>query len=205
MSRTIALIGMACLALTTAVLGAEAKKEHLFVGVGKCYTCHKGEKKGSQFETWMKSDHFKAYDTLATDKAKATAKERGIEGDPQKAEACLKCHSLKLGIAEGKIDAKASFAYKIEEDGKKVEKESLTIQCENCHGPGSDYKTSKVMKSHDESVANGMWLAKERCVTCHDEKNDPDFNLEEDFKKIAHPVPAERKAENKAELEAAGQ
>ena len=190
------------LAPPSAVAAEEEKDEPKFVGVGKCLTCHKGEKNGKQFELWMERGHFRAYDTLATDKAKAVAKERGVEGDPQKSDDCLACHSLKLGLAKDKADKKAKFSYKIknEDTGKKETVDSLGVECESCHGPGSIYKKKRTMLEHEAAVAAGLWDANERCVSCHDEQNDPEFNFEEKMKKILHAVPEKTKEANKEKL-----
>jgi hypothetical protein len=43
------------------------------------------------------------------------------------------------------------------------------VQCEACHGPGSDYKSMKVMKDHDASVAAGLVVPDEAtCKGCHE-------------------------------------
>ena len=42
------------------------------------------------------------------------------------------------------------------------------VQCESCHGPGSDYKSMKVMKDHEASLAAGLVIPDEAtCLTCH--------------------------------------
>jgi RecJ-like exonuclease len=43
------------------------------------------------------------------------------------------------------------------------------VQCEACHGPGSEYKSMKVMKDHDASLAAGLVLPDEAlCKSCHE-------------------------------------
>ena len=69
----------------------EEKEVPKYIGAENCGKCHKSAKKGNQLGMWQESQHSKAYATLASEEAKAIAKEKGIE-DPQKAEACLKCH-----------------------------------------------------------------------------------------------------------------
>ena len=164
------------------------KKEFKFVGVGKCYKCHKGsEDKGDgPYEIWLKSPHARAYEALGTEKAKAAAKKRGIEGDPQESPACLKCHSSKLGVAKNKTDEAANFSHTVEKDGEKKSVESLGLECEACHGPGSAYKSRSIMADREEAMRNGLWDAKKRCVVCHDPKNDSKFDFKKAFKKIAH-------------------
>ena len=42
------------------------------------------------------------------------------------------------------------------------------MQCEACHGPGSDYKSMKVMKDRDASIAAGLVIpVEETCKSCH--------------------------------------
>ena len=53
--------------------------QRMYVGVAKCKTCHKTEAQGAQFVVWEKSLHAKAFQNLAGEKAKAIAKEKGID------------------------------------------------------------------------------------------------------------------------------
>jgi len=59
------------------------------------------------------------------------------------------------------------------------------VQCESCHGPGSDYKSMQIMSkkeyaanreaAHAKSVAAGLILPDEAaCKSCHNEKS-PNF------------------------------
>jgi len=52
----------------------------------------------------------------------------------------------------------------------------IDVQCEACHGPGIDH-------SRDGSYRSA---AVESCVRCHNGEQDPDFDYEEAWKKIAH-------------------
>ena len=158
----------------TFCMAQEKKEEKKFeyVGSEKCKICHKGEKKGSQWEIWEKSKHSKAFETLANDKSKEIAKNMGIE-DPQKDEKCLSCHN---GYDK--------------ENG---------VGCEDCHGPGSEYKAMSVMKGIYEGKLKPedyglIRPTEEDCKKCHNE-NSPtykEFKFEEFFKEIAHPVPKEK-------------
>jgi nitrate/TMAO reductase-like tetraheme cytochrome c subunit len=43
------------------------------------------------------------------------------------------------------------------------------VQCESCHGPGSEYKAMKVMKDHEASLAAGLLIPDEAtCRSCHE-------------------------------------
>lgn len=49
------------------------------------------------------------------------------------------------------------------------------VQCEQCHGPGSDYMGVKVMQNRAAAVAAGLKIpTKEDCVQCHNAKS-PNF------------------------------
>jgi hypothetical protein len=151
-----------------------------YVGANKCKTCHKAEKNGAQFGIWSQKKHSKAYEALKSDGAKKKAETMGVK-DPLKDEKCLSCHATAYGAKNlGK-------SYKIEEG----------VTCEACHGPGSMYKKSSVMKDHKKSVEAGMVAKVDEkvCAGCH-KKDTPGHEgkfttFEKEFVKIAHPVPAE--------------
>jgi hypothetical protein len=43
------------------------------------------------------------------------------------------------------------------------------VQCEACHGPGSEYKSLSIMKDKDKAIAAGLILpTQETCNKCHD-------------------------------------
>ncbi len=153
--------------------------DYKYVGVNKCKTCHKSKKSGNQFGIWKETLHAKAYETLASDKSKAKAKELGID-DPQKSEKCLGCHTTAYGK-----DKQWAKSYKLSEG----------VGCESCHGPGSAYKKMKIMKNRDDAVKNGLMIPDEKtCVNCHNPENPfhKEFKFDEFFKKIAHPTPEKK-------------
>lgn len=152
-----------------------------YTGVKSCGMCHKKDKDGSQLKIWEESKHAQAFKVLASPEAKKIAAAKGI-ANPQKDETCLKCHAI--GYQAGAlVDKKFSI-----EDG---------VQCESCHGAGSEYKSMKVMKNHTAAVSAGMrdfskdGSIKDLCITCHNEKSPTfkGFNFEEKWKEIAHPIP----------------
>lgn len=70
------------------------------------------------------------------------------------------------------------------------------VGCESCHGPGSAYKSRKIMKAISEGTEDGakyglVTPTEETCVECHNKKSPTykDFKFEEMAAKIAHPVP----------------
>ena len=152
------------------------------VGAPKCKICHKA-KTGDQWGIWEASSHAKAYETLASDEAKKIATEKGL-GDPQQAAECLVCHVTQAFLGgEVKVSAK----------GKYVDAEG--IGCEACHGPGSAYKSKKIMVDSEAAAAAGLQIVKgaEFCQQCHNEKSPTfkAFDYEKRWAEIAHPVPEE--------------
>ncbi len=148
-----------------------------YVGVDGCKICHRSPAKGNQFGKWQEAQHSKAYETLASDKAKEIAADRGL-GDPQQAEACLKCHVTAATLPADRKER----TYKVE-DG---------VGCESCHGPGSAYKPIPIMRDQAKSIENGLTLPDEKfCLSCHNDENPTytGFNFAEALKKIAHPNP----------------
>jgi hypothetical protein len=164
---------------------SEESKAREFIGVDKCKMCHKKPEQGEQYTKWLEGPHSKAYETLASDKAKEIAKEKKI-ANPQEAAECLECHVTAYGA-----DAKLL--------GKKYKKED-GVGCESCHGAGGDYykmKTMKGLKAGEiEAASVGLVKPDEKaCLTCHNEKSPThkEFAFKERVKEIAHPVP--KKAE----------
>jgi YVTN family beta-propeller protein len=70
------------------------------------------------------------------------------------------------------------------------------LQCEKCHGPGSEYANAETMMDEIKAKANGLILPDKRsCMTCHRVKGSHQavlalkpFDLEAAWKAIAHPV-----------------
>ena len=175
---TLVIITALCLSVS---VFAQAKKFQ-YVGVKKCKMCHKGEKKGKIFEKWQGMKHSKAYATLATDEAKKLAKEAGVKGDPQQAAECLVCHVVGYNAPADQKAATLTL-----EEG---------VSCEACHGPGSKYKSLKVMKGITKGEMKGadygLVMPDEKvCTTCHNSKSPSfkEFKFEVASKTIAHPLP----------------
>jgi len=156
---------------------ALAQTPHDFVGVKKCSLCHKKDDGGNQYGKWMESKHSKAFETLGTDAAKKTAKERGID-DPQTSGQCLKCHSTAYHFTESIV----TDAIPVEEG----------ISCESCHGAGKDYMKKSIMENRDDAIANGLVIPDEKaCVQCHNPESPQyqEFHFSEFWEKIKHPLP----------------
>ena len=115
-----------------------------YVGVKTCGMCHKKESVGQQLKIWQESKHAQAYKTLQTEEADKIAKDKGFKTKAADTPECLKCHVSGYDVDASLLGSK----FKIE-DG---------VQCETCHGPGSDYKSKKVMQDRTLSIEKGLIL-----------------------------------------------
>ena len=165
---------------TLFVCGVSAQDKYSYEGVAVCGMCHRTAKQGEQLQIWQKSAHSQAYKVLLTDEAKKIAKEKGL-GSPEKEAACLKCHVSGYDVDASLLGKRFKM-----EDG---------VQCETCHGPGSAYKSMKIMKDQKLAVQNGLQLHEDGekfCVTCHNSESPTfvKFDYAEFWAKIKHPVPS---------------
>jgi hypothetical protein len=182
--------------LAIGLTSTASAKEPMYVGVAKCRSCHKKELMGNQYEAWQKGPHAKAFATLKGAEAIKIAKEKGLATPPSESPECLECHVTGHGVDAARIryPLKAS-------DG---------VQCESCHGPGSDYRKKKVMSDQKKSIAAGLWLPSKDekiCTTCHNDESpswDPKkykladgssagFDYEQAAEEIAHAIPQDVK------------
>jgi hypothetical protein len=157
----------------------QAQDQHSFIGVKDCSMCHKTEKQGQQLSIWENSKHSKAYETLKTAEADNIAKEKGFNTPAAETAECLKCHASGYDVDASLLGAK----FKIE-DG---------VQCETCHGPGSDYKAMSIMKDRQKSIENGMIYHEnldDFCVGCHNVESPTfvDIDISAAWELIKHPV-----------------
>ena len=183
MHKKLSLITFLVLCILNGFVLSQEKKLNSFVGVDDCGTCHKTEKQGKQLDIWKNSKHAQAFKTLQTEQADKIAKDLGHETPAVQTEACLKCHASGYNVDKALLGKK----FKIE-DG---------VQCETCHGAGSNYKSLKVMKSREEAIANGLVVHENLenfCISCHNPESPTyvEFKLEEMWDKIKHPVPTSK-------------
>lgn len=92
---------------------------------------------------------------------------------------CKMCHKVQYASweqtthAKATDDAKASTDREFSADCLKCHATNASedfagVQCEACHGPGSDYKKMSIMKDKDASIANGLIIpSQETCDGCH--------------------------------------
>lgn len=164
------LIVVAAFLVLPANINAQAK----YIGSKACSMCHKTEKQGQQLKKWQDSKHSQAYKTLLTAKADEISAKKGGKKAAENPE-CLKCH-----VGDATLVASA-----FKEDG---------VQCETCHGAGSEYKAMSVMKNKAEAIKKGMTDFKDVekfCTTCHNSESPTfkEFKYSEMWKKIAHSTP----------------
>jgi len=169
--------------LVVAVMAASATlaaEEHTIIGAKKCGMCHKA-RTGDQYGIWQKSAHAKAFEALKSDQAITIAKKKGL-GNPWEEPECLACHTTQH-FTKAKLATNTKY---VPEEG---------VGCEACHGPGSNYKSMKIMKNHDAAVAAGLLVPDEKtCLQCHNDKSPTfkAFNFKERWAKIAHPLVAKK-------------
>lgn len=158
-----------------------SQSEPKYVGVNTCVgACHKTESQGSQLSIWEKSKHSQAYTVLMTSFADSIATARGSSTKAVETPECLKCHTL--------TDADPS---KIEETFDITQ----GVQCETCHGAGSEYKKLSIMKDKEQSVAAGLIVHTEKeafCTHCHNSESPTfvSFDYDSMWDQIKHPKPA---------------
>ncbi|MCK4835816.1 MAG: hypothetical protein KAT17_04230 [Candidatus Aminicenantes bacterium] len=152
-----------CLAFLLSMINSGDFK---YVGVKKCKMCHKGERKGNVYEKWQERAHAKAFESL---------KKKGEEKNPK----CLECHTTAFNKGGYKVD-----------DPKASNFEG--VQCESCHGPGSVYKKTSIMKNRELALKNGLVnITEKNCTVCHDGakcEHAKEFNYKEALKAIDHTV-----------------
>jgi hypothetical protein len=109
-------------------------------------------------QTWKNSKHAHAFQTLI---------DRKHQSNPR----CLQCHTIGYGASDGYINERLTPKLK-------------QVSCANCHGRGSYHVR---FHSGDKNIpARAAALTSKNCVTCHDEDNSVNFNLETYWEMIKH-------------------
>jgi excinuclease UvrABC ATPase subunit len=187
--RTINYLYLLCLIATGLLITSlydpsyHPQGEFKYVGVTTCVgACHKSEAQGKQYNIWKETKHSKAFLSLQTAVADSIAKERGFTTTAAETPQCVKCHVLGKEILESEFTETFNKT-----DG---------VQCETCHGPGSEYKKLSIMKDRQKSIENGLIIHTEKesfCTGCHNSESPTfvSFNYDEMWPKIAHPKPKE--------------
>ncbi|NLH17071.1 MAG: beta-propeller fold lactonase family protein, partial [Phycisphaerae bacterium] len=168
---------------TGSVWAKSETKMPYFVGAGTCASCHDGAGMGHQMSQWLATKHARAYAILARPESMQIATLSGIPSEPQESPMCLGCHATGAEAEDWEKDPTFHT-----EDG---------VQCEKCHGPGSEYMDSEVMKNRPAAMAAGLRIPTiDDCVNCHVVKGShaairkqEAFDLEKAYAKVAHPLP----------------
>ncbi len=150
--RRIATIVLLMLALAALILAAEQKDKG---GTeGKPAPAYVGDRRCKvchleTFKAWKKTAHAHAFETLKVDERKNPI--------------CLACHTT--GYAAGGYGSAEMVV------------DLANIQCESCHGPGSLYSRSSVMRDRKRSEDLGLVrIGPRTCTRCHNE-NSPTFRV----------------------------
>ncbi len=183
MKRLAFLVVIAAMAAPLVFISRGAPAKPVYVGARVCASCHEGPGMGHQYSKWLLSKHAQAYAALSKPESWEIAKISGLREAPWEAAICLGCHSTAFGADERDVD-KETFR---REDG---------LQCEGCHGPGSEYATEAVMRDKKAAMAAGLKMStRDDCLVCHMEKgshiavlSNPTVNIDEAWKQIAHPL-----------------
>ncbi len=149
--RALALLPV--LALLPLALPAPAPKSPVYIGAKVCGSCH-----AAAHAKWLTTKHAIAYDTLYNPESWTIARLSGISAKPWESPICLGCHSTAFDTEKWERDDTFRPI-----DG---------LQCEGCHGPGSDYAEADIMRDPKRAMAAGLRKpATEYCIGCHNEKN----------------------------------
>jgi YVTN family beta-propeller protein len=160
--------------------GSAVSAERVYVGASVCRECHNSDQR-NQYSTWLGSAHAQAWAVLAMPESLEIARLSGIHEDPFSNPVCLGCHTTAADTENWERDASFHLA-----DG---------VQCELCHGPGSDYIFPEVMMDPERAAAAGLRTpTATTCLICHKEKGSHTavlgprpFDLDEAMARIAHP------------------
>jgi len=147
----------------------------LFLGIGSSFAAEAKYVGVKKCKTCHK-EQYKIWLNLSHAKALSV-----LSAEEQKNPECLGCHTTGYGKP-------AASTAKLE-----------NVQCEACHGPGSLYKSAKIMSkskykkdpeaSRAKSIAAGLILpTEEACVKCHNDKSPSfkGFDFKAAFEKIKH-------------------
>ena len=177
--------------------GQEAKHP-VFVGASECAKCHQGPGFGYQQCLMLLAAHSKAYATLALPEAKEIARLSGIPQEPQQAEMCLGCHATGAEAEEWEKDETFHV-----EDG---------VQCEKCHGAGSEYMAEEVMTDPKAARAAGLMMPqKSDCMNCHKVKGShvavlkvKTYDVDAAWELLKHPTPGSLGVSGRADVSRTG-
>jgi hypothetical protein len=151
-----------------------------YVGAEKCGECH-----DQAYAKWASTGHSHAFAGLTTGRPDHEGPWVDRKWDAE----CLACHVTGWHPQQ-------AFRYESGFIDEMKTPHLANNQCENCHGPGSRHveieEGADVADGETEAERMRMWISKEDaehklCRQCHDGDNDPHFDFETYWPKIAHP------------------
>lgn len=158
--------------------GAETEKPvPKYVGVKACAACHKSKATGNQMRAWETTAHARAFETLGTEAAREVAKKAGLADDPRSSPKCVACHTTAAGVSRVRLGADYEA--------------SRGVQCEACHGPGSEYSKIQHMIKHEAALQMGLEIPDAKtCKRCHNATSPTfkGFDYTSALKRIRHPL-----------------
>lgn len=185
MKKNFLLVLLALLLFSSGTIAAKSTvNQRFYVGTAVCRQCHhdqeKSENNRDPYHVWFHSKHALAYHALAKPESQEIARLSGIDTDPFNSPVCLGCHTTASDTEAWRRDQTFFL-----EDG---------IQCEYCHGPGSDYMDPEIMADRTKARTAGLLMpGKDICMMCHNSKgshravlNVRPFEYETFLKEISH-------------------
>lgn len=156
---------------------------YTYTGSAYCKGCHASTAAGEIFQVWDRSAHASAYSVLESPQAREYLAQNNV-----RMENCLQCHTT-LGRP-----ALSRKEHEINLEG---------VGCERCHGPGSAYSQTVVMKDREAFVRTGGSPGTlDNCYSCHARNPAEDsihcplqteeFDAEKIWPEIMHPVRSSR-------------
>jgi len=137
--------------------------DRVYVGQDVCLDCHRDSHR-DDFSLLYLARHARAYAALEQPESREIARLSGIDSDPVASPICLGCHATAADVEDWERDE--AFAIS---DG---------VQCERCHGPGSEYSPAEIMADPEAARASGLRIPTESdCLVCHKPKGSHDLVL----------------------------
>jgi YVTN family beta-propeller protein len=152
--RTAALLALLSL---SSIAHAQTDRRPVYVGVEVCASCHDTEPMGRQATKWLSTKHAHAFESLLKPEARRIARISGVPIEPTQSPLCLGCHATGANAEESEKDD--TFQMR------------AGVQCEKCHGPGSEH----VAFHSGDPLAVGVKAAMTHyetsdCLKCHADK-----------------------------------
>jgi len=169
--------------LAASIVYVRAAIRPVYIGARACGQCHEGAEMGRQYAKWLTTKHAKAWAALAMPESAEISRISGLREAPQNSPVCLGCHAVAADTEGWERDDTFHI-----EDG---------VQCEACHGPGSEYANQQTMRDKKAAMKAGLRMPNERiCMVCHIEKgshtavlkNAKKFDYKQAMADIAHPI-----------------